>query len=44
MGKEKEWKCQFCLKVSLSKHWVNDECPHCKQKYNWLEAQETEED
>jgi len=41
---EKEWKCQFCEKVSSPKDWKNGECPFCHQRYNWLEAQETEED
>jgi YHS domain-containing protein len=44
VAKEKIWRCQFCGRLSSPRYWKNDECPFCHQKYDWLLAQESEED
>ena len=35
--------CQFCERESSSSSWVDDKCPICKKKYNWMLAQDSEE-
>jgi len=38
--KEEIWRCQFCEKFSRSKLWINDHCPHCFARYDFILAQE----
>ena len=37
-------RCQFCGAFSLKSSWKNDKCPICRRKYDWLKAQDEEDD
>lgn len=37
-------RCQFCSLVSYQREWENDRCPGCRRKYNWMLAQDLEDE
>ena len=43
MKEKAGYKCQYCGEISPGKDWINDACPKCNKKYNWILAQDSEE-
>lgn len=43
MKKDSRHRCQYCGEVSPAREWIDDTCPKCKRKYNWVIAQDSEE-
>ncbi len=37
------YRCQFCGESSPQKDWVEDACPLCGRKYDYILAQDSEE-
>lgn len=44
MTKPIMYRCQFCGKESRKSEWKDDKCPKCKREYDWMIAQDSEED